>query len=426
MPESIKVCIKVADQSKHSSMPPSARAQTSPSRSRLNPIADTIQTIHGYPKKLIIYKIAASPYYWTRVYHSGRYHYKTTKTESTPNAKKFAVNFYEQTLLSARGSNTSNKNKSFARLGQQFFESLKKTSNAATSHRADFSRYKNDLLPFFGEQEIDTITNAQISKFLERLRSRELSTASIKHFMVVLRKIMKHAIANDLMSVLPVFPKITGKLVTTQKRDYLTIEEYDLFIKCCDSLVDKRIAVRGVPLTHEMKFLIQFMVNSFLRPSDLRVLRHKHIVKKTKDRVSWLELNHPATKTNAHPIQAMPLSTHIYRRLIEFHASNGHKCKPDDFVFFPDYKNRDTAMGVIGRLFKEIADESGLKESSDKNITLYSLRHTSIMLRIIIGKVDTLALARNARTSQAMIDKFYAAHLTTDQVREQLHAMPTT
>jgi hypothetical protein len=46
------------------------------------------------------------------------------------------------------------------------------------------------------------------------------------------------------------------------------------------------------------------------------------------------------------------------------------------------------------------------------------------MMRIIIGKVDTLALARNARTSQAMIDKFYAAHLTTDQVREQLHAFP--
>jgi predicted kinase len=46
------------------------------------------------------------------------------------------------------------------------------------------------------------------------------------------------------------------------------------------------------------------------------------------------------------------------------------------------------------------------------------------MLRILIGKVDTLALARNARTSQAMIDKFYAAHLTSDQVRKELHAFP--
>jgi hypothetical protein len=35
--------------------------------------------------------------------------------------------------------------------------------------------------------------------------------------------------------------------------------------------------------------------------------------------------------------------------------------------------------------------------------------------------VNTLALARNARTSQQMIDRFYAAHLTTEHVRKQLH-----
>lgn len=93
-------------------------------------------------------------------------------------------------------------------------------------------------------------------------------------------------------------------------------------------------------------------------------------------------------------------------------------------MFFPQYENRTTALGVISRLFSRIVQESHIKAKTDKNITLYSLRHTSIMLRIIIGKVDTLALARNARTSQAMIDKFYAAHLTTDLVREQLHAFP--
>jgi len=46
------------------------------------------------------------------------------------------------------------------------------------------------------------------------------------------------------------------------------------------------------------------------------------------------------------------------------------------------------------------------------------------MFRLIIGNVDTLVLSRNARTSQNMIDKFYASHLTTDQVRRQLHNIP--
>jgi hypothetical protein len=46
------------------------------------------------------------------------------------------------------------------------------------------------------------------------------------------------------------------------------------------------------------------------------------------------------------------------------------------------------------------------------------------MFRLTIGRVDALALAKNARTSQQMIDKFYASHLKTSQVRKQLHAFP--
>jgi hypothetical protein len=46
------------------------------------------------------------------------------------------------------------------------------------------------------------------------------------------------------------------------------------------------------------------------------------------------------------------------------------------------------------------------------------------MFRLTIGQVDTLSLARNARTSQAMLDQFYASHLTSGQMRKQLHAFP--
>ena len=90
-------------------------------------------------------------------------------------------------------------------------------------------------------------------------------------------------------------------------------------------------------------------------------------------------------------------------------------------MFFPQYKIRDTAMSVIGRLFREILERTGVTKQTDKNVTLYSLRHTAIMMRLVKGNVNTLYLARNARTSQQMIDQFYASHLTTDQVREHLH-----
>ena len=282
------------------------------------------------------------------------------------------------------------------------------------------------MLPFFKDQNIDSITNAQLNQLVSRLQESDLQPSTIKHYLVVLRTIFKYAIANGLMQALPLFPKVSGRLRTAQKRDYLTQDELKLVVRSTERLAQQQVTVRGIPITLEMKYLIQFMVHSFIRPSDLRVLKHKHIKKMSDSKSEWLVLRHPATKTNANEVQAMPTAVPIYERLLQFRKDSNQKVGLDDWVFFPQYENRTTAMGVISRLFSRIVEESDIKRQTDKYITLYSLRHTSIMLRVIIGKVDTLALARNARTSQAMIDKFYAAHLTTDQVREQLHAMPTT
>ncbi len=47
--------------------------------------------------------------------------------------------------------------------------------------------------------------------------------------------------------------------------------------------------------------------------------------------------------------------------------------------------------------------------------SLYSLRHTAITFRLIFGgNIDLLTLARNARTSVEMIEKFYASTLSAE------------
>jgi hypothetical protein len=65
-----------------------------------------------------------------------------------------------------------------------------------------------------------------------------------------------------------------------------------------------------------------------------------------------------------------------------------------------------------------------LKESKDGDVrTLYSLRHTSIMYRLIYGgEINLLSLARNARTSVGMIERFYASQLESSKVTDELHA----
>ena len=391
---------------------------------RLNPIASSIQTIAGYPKKLIIYQTAASRFYWVRVYFNGRYFIKTTKSESVKDAKKFAVQFYQSVLISAATHKVADTSRSFAVVGRKFLDTQSKNSKKVT-HRNDEARFRSDLLPVFGEQDISTITNAQISQLLDRLRQRDLSPATQKHFLVVLSKIMKFAVENDLMMRLPTFPKVTGRLKTATRRDYFTLEEYETLCKETQQCAKEDVEVRGVKITMELFYLFQFMVNSFIRPSDLRVLKFKHLHLRKDGKETWYALNHPATKTNANEVQAMPATVGVIKRLLDEKKLLKHPRSKDDYLFFPTYKNRDTAMAIIARQFRAVLDRTGLGQGTGKNLTLYSLRHTSIMLRLMKGNVDTLVLARNARTSQQMIDQFYAQHLTTDQVRRQLHAFIT-
>ena len=49
-------------------------------RHRTVPIRDTIDRIPGYPRKLVIFKIPASHYWWVRYYADNQIFKRTTKS----------------------------------------------------------------------------------------------------------------------------------------------------------------------------------------------------------------------------------------------------------------------------------------------------------------------------------------------------------
>jgi len=81
-------------------------------------------------------------------------------------------------------------------------------------------------------------------------------------------------------------------------------------------------------------------------------------------------------------------------------------------------------MKKLQRQFEVVLDMTGLRYSNTGEIrSLYSLRHSSIMFRLLYGRaIDTLTLARNARTSPEMIDRFYAAPLQGEMNIEMLQS----
>jgi hypothetical protein len=77
------------------------------------------------------------------------------------------------------------------------------------------------------------------------------------------------------------------------------------------------------------------------------------------------------------------------------------------------------------RQFDWVLNKAGLKTASGgEPRTLYSLRHTAIMFRLTKGgHIDLLTLARNARTSVYMIERFYAKPLSGEMNIDMIQSM---
>jgi len=121
------------------------------------------------------------------------------------------------------------------------------------------------------------------------------------------------------------------------------------------------------------------------------------------------------TKGHAQPIVSMVGAIEVYESIVRRQKQQGY-AKPDDYVFQPQNSNRDYAMQQLYRQFDHLLKITNLKKDAlGESRTLYSLRHTAIMFRLTESQgLDLLSLARNARTSVEMIDRFYAKHLTAE------------
>ena len=138
----------------------------------------------------------------------------------------------------------------------------------------------------------------------------------------------------------------------------------------------------------------------------------------------YLRLTLPETKKHDRPMVTMPAAVRIYQSLLEDMRAGGYG-NPNDYLFMPELpKRRDYVLRHFGFLFNWVLRESHLKVGpKGQKRTLYSLRHTAIMFRLLYGQgLDVLTLARNARTSVVMVERFYASTLNGEMNIELLHS----
>jgi hypothetical protein len=250
------------------------------------------------------------------------------------------------------------------------------------------------------------------------------------------RSVFNYAYKRRDIANIPHFPTVNAE---HQPRGYFTNKEYRRLWNRARKLVGKRVEyrkltdangnelqgrffaegeceegrlIRKTTITPELAELVIFMVNSYCRPTDIKNIKHKHVTV-VRGEHTFLRLNAPPTKGHDEPFVTMKQAVAVYERLTAYNASVGRDTGPEAYVFFPNYENRDYALKELMRQFAVLTWNLALgKGPKGEPRTIYSLRHTCFMFRLMYGeKMETLTLARNGRTSVEMVAKHYASQL---------------
>jgi hypothetical protein len=255
--------------------------------------------------------------------------------------------------------------------------------------------------------------------------SQSFSTTTISQYLIVVRKVLSLAVVKGLLDKLPDFPKIR---VTTTPRGAFTPSEYWKIIRTARKLTGQsppdiggslrktyRLRQADYAMPDDIARVIGFMVHSFIRPSDLKTLKHRH-VEVIRNGNTYLRLTLPETKRHSKPIVTLQPAVRIYEQIVKQREVQG-LARPGDYVFLPHLQDRNYAHWVMAFYFNWVLQRTGLKQGPHgQDRSLYSLRHSAITFRLLYGQgIDLLTLARNARTSVDVINNHYASTVCGEQ-----------
>lgn len=402
---------------------------------------------------LAIYKTGASPFYFARIWDrkNGRNIVRSTKETSKIQARVAAEELY-QSLFVAGDLNTTPKQFTFGyfanlllRQAEQDVSQGNRRSTHIKDTRLILEQDNWGLLPFFERKDIREIQTKDFVAFVRKIQESrpDLSRSTYGQIKSVFRRVMKIAQHDGVIYSIPDAP-LPPHRKHQEPRTFFRFhplvdrenDEWKKLLRVAQEIASQNLSVRGCSITEELRDLVMFLNYSFLRPtySELYEIKHSDIVvRKGDNRLEvgapekdnaqndkpWLLLTVRRGKTGRRMVDTMPAAYTVYQRIKARHPSH----KPDDYLFFPQYENRQYASRIGMAQFNVLLEKAELKTDKEtgKRHSLYSVRHTSLSQRTLLskGKANLLILAQNSGTSVEMLQKFYLSNLprTEDAVR---------
>jgi hypothetical protein len=377
---------------------------------------------------LAIYKVRASPYWYVRLRDTRNQKNIVRSTKETSRiAARAAAEELAASILATGTISAPPKEYRFSHFANLLLKEAEydvaqgnRAKSIIKDTRSILEHKDRGILKEFGNKDVREIKTKDFAVFVRRVieKNSDLSASTHNQIRTCFRKVMKLAVIEGAIHSIPDVPKLNRNTPNARSffRFYPVVpkerDDYKKLINTAAELAKTNTNVRGIPITEELRDIILFTVHSFVRPtnSELYALKHADITR--LDKPDRLSLTLRKGKTGYRSVDTMKGAVSVYERIKQrYPMFQGD----DDYIFLPQYKNRDTAKRIVMRQFNHLLDITGLKKDiyTGQIHSMYSLRHTCLCMRLVLsqGQVNIFALAKNAGTSVDMLSQFYLKNL---------------
>ena len=364
--------------------------------------------------KLHIFKQPGCQNYYFRFFYEGKYVTRTAKTSNLALAKSEAENFHDSyrfTHTTAEGKPTH----TWDEAEKGVLRSLALEDATSTSRIRTYAVKFAILRKFFDAKSLEEINKTDTLEayvawrrnvYRTYVRHDTLTNKTLRRDFDVLRRILKYALRQEWIARICEFPKLGS---VPKAGGWFTLAEWKHLQKVAKSWISQS---RHEGEKQERLYVYDYMM--FLVHTGLRVDEAFHVSfadispDAQLKNVCYIKVHGGKMAGRMNETECIGLVGAVSAIQRRKDAQPEHK--PTDPVFPKNPREKLHKLLTLAGLAK---DHRGERR------TAKNFRHTFIMLRLLQG-VDVYKLAKNCRTSVAMISQHYGSYINSRMTRDEL------
>jgi len=271
----------------------------------------------------------------------------------------------------------------------------------------DKSKWDNYLKPFFVDvdyTDLELVEDIINDDVLSKLKDDGKSGNTINKYMSILTQMFKRGQARGVVKYIPDTP--TQQVIDTPRHPYEN-EDLNLINERCRQEYNMTKDIFWLEFKDYLNLLRCAGFRPGLEPLSLKRKDFRYVSNKNNPNDSELMFDIWGTKTkpNHSPIANKFFTKHIFPEIRDRHSN----LKDNDYLLFPNVKNRKSMKHKTGKLFVRFAKELKLFYHKDGTRPLYSIRHTYATEQWKNGTtIEDIAELMN--TSPRMVMNVYLGH----------------